>query len=255
MDDVAPKRKTPRLSLGERIAAAQYGAKAHWPSGFELYRRGTPADGIFIVLHGHVVLRSPMKSNGNSGNGGGGGGGGGRGFVSAIAMYGETFGAEGLVPGGEYVTDAKAAEGAETLHLGAEQFRAFLREQPAHAIALIGQVMAERSALMERLHELATLNVEERLVSSLLRLSDDSSFMVDDGSLRLEPSHHRLLCEMVGATRESIALALSRMVSAGVAERAGTCFVVNTGQLASRNGSAHYDHAATVTVVREPLRA
>jgi CRP-like cAMP-binding protein len=237
MDDVAPKRKTPRLSLGERIAATQYGAKAHWPSGFELYHRGTPADGIFIVLHGHVILRSPMK--------------GGRGFVSGIAMPGETFGAEGLAPRGEYVTDAKAADGVETLHLGGEQFRAFLREQPAHAIALVGQVMAERSALLERLQELASLNVEERLVSALLRLSDDSSFMVDDGALRLESGHHRLLCEMVGATRESIALALSRMVSAGLAERGGSSFVVNTHQLAARQQAARFDENAPMTVVRE----
>lgn len=237
MDDVAAKRKTPRLSLSERIAAAQYGAKAHWPSGFELYRRGAPADGIFIVLHGHVILRSPLK--------------GGRGFVSAIAMSGETFGAEGIAPRGVYATDAKAADGAETLHLGGEQFRALVREQPTHAIALIGQVMAERTALIERLQELAALNVEDRLVSALLRLSDDASFMLDDGSLKLESSHHRLLCEMVGATRESIALALSRMVSAGVAVRSGSSFVVDTQQLASRLQAARYDEQTPVSVVRE----
>lgn len=237
MDDVAPKRKTPRLSLGERIAAAQYGAKAHWPSGFELYRRGSPADGIFIVLHGHVILRTPIK--------------GGRGFVSAIAMSGETFGAEGLASRGTYATDARAAEGAETLHLTGEQFRAFLREQPAHAISLIGQVMAERTTLLERLHELASLNVEDRLVSSLLRLSEDSSFMLDDGALKLEAPHHRLLCEMVGATRESIALALSRMVSAGVAERSGTSFVVDTRQLSLRRANAGFDQETSVTVSRE----
>src|SRR5215218_7681495 len=137
MVDVTPKRRTPRLALGERIAASAYGAKATWPSGFPLYQRGTPADGVFIVLHGHVVLRSPLK--------------GGRGFVSAIAMSGETFGTEGLATGGVYVTDANAAEGAETLHLGTTQFRAFIREQPAHAIALIGQVMVERIALLEKL--------------------------------------------------------------------------------------------------------
>ncbi len=234
------KRKAPKLSLSERIAAAQYGARAHWPSGFELYRRGTPADGIFIVLHGHVVLRSPMK--------------GGRGFVTAIAMSGETFGAEGLGPGGVYVTDAKAADGVETIHLGGEQFRAFLREQPAHAISLIGQVMAERASLMERLQELASLNVEDRLISALLRLSDDSSFMVDDGSLKLEQGHHRLLCEMVGATRESIALALSRMVSAGVAERGGSCFVISTQQLASKLNASRYDEPATVPMTRESVR-
>ena len=240
MDDVAPKRKMPRLSLGERIAAAQYGAKAHWPSGFELYRRGTSADGVFIVLHGHVILRTPMK--------------GGRGFVSAIAMSGETFGAEGLAPRGVYVTDAKAAEGAETLHLGAEQFRAFVREQPAHAIALMGQIMAERGALLERLQELASLNVEDRLVSALLRLSDDSSFLLDDGSLKLEAPHHRLLCEMVGATRESIALALSRMVSAGIAERGGSSFVVDTQQLSTRLGNSHFDQQREMSVTRDGAR-
>ena len=238
MVDVAPKRRTPRLALGERIAASAYGAKAHWPSGFPLYTRGTAADGIFIVLHGHVVLRSPMR--------------GGRGFVSAIAMSGETFGAEGLAINGIYATDANAAEGAETLHLGATQFRAFVREQPAHAIALIGQVMAERTALLEKLQELATMNVEERLVSALLRLSDDAAFTVEDGSVKLESSHHRLLCEMVGATRESIALALSRMVSSGVAMRGGSTFVISPKRLAERLQAARFDGSTVVEVVREP---
>lgn len=239
MDDVAPKRRTPRLTIGERIAAAAYGAKATWPSGFQLYQRGTRADGLFIVLHGHVVLRSPMK--------------GGRGFVTAIAMSGETFGAEGLAPRGTYVTDAKAAEGAETLHLTAEQFRAFVREQPSHAISLFGQVMAERIALMEKLQELAALNVEDRLVSALLRLSDDTAFTADDGALRLESSHHRLLCEMVGATRESISLALTRMVSSGVATRAGSAFVVSPDRLDERVRASRYDQQTPVDLVRETL--
>jgi CRP/FNR family cyclic AMP-dependent transcriptional regulator len=241
MDDVASVRRTPRLSLSERIAATQFGARAHWPTGFEVYRSGTAADGIFIVLHGHVVLRNPMK--------------GGRGFVSGIAMPGETFGAEGLAPRGCYVTDARTADGVETLHLGGEQFRAFLREQPAHAIVLIGQVMAERSTLLERLQELAGLNVEDRLVSALMRLSEDTSFMMDDVTLKLGPSHHRLLCEMVGATRESIALALARMVSGGVATRAGSCFVIDTQQLASRHQTPRYDEQTALPMSQESARA
>src|SRR6185437_13539963 len=223
MDDVALVRRTPRLSLSERIATSQFGAKAHWPSGFEVYRSGTAADGVFIVLHGHVVLRNPMK--------------GGRGFVSGIAMPGETFGAEGLAPRGCYVTDAKAADGVETLHLGGEQFRAFLREQPAHAISLIGQIMAERSTLLERLQELASLNVEDRLVSVLMRLSEDTGFMV------------------VGATRESIALALSRMVNGGVASRAGSCFVIDTRQLASRPHASRYDEQTSLPMTWASARA
>jgi CRP-like cAMP-binding protein len=202
-----------------------------------LYQRGTAADGLFLVLHGHVVLRSLIK--------------GGRGFVSAVVMSGETFGSEGLATNGLYATDATAAEGAETLHLGATQFRAFLREQPAHAIALIGQIMTERVALLEKLQELAGMNVEERLASALLRLSDDTAFTVEDGSLKLESSHHRLLCEMVGATRESIALALSRMVSAGVAIRGGSTFVINPRKLTERMRATRFDEQRAVEVVRE----
>ena len=79
---------------------------------------------------------------------------------------------------------------------------------------------------LERLHELASQNVEQRLMSALSRLSRDNSFLAKDGSLRLEVRHHRLLCEMVGATRESIALALGRLVGSGLAKRNGTSFLV-----------------------------
>lgn len=230
------KRRT-RLALGERIAASAYGARTHWPSGFHLYQRDTPADGIFVVLRGHVVLRSKIKA--------------GRGFVSAIATPGETFGGEGLAPQGMYMTDASAAEGAETLYLTSAQFRAFVREQPGHALSLVSQIMAERSLLLAKLHELAAMNVEERLMSVLVRLSDDTTFLVEDGSLRLESSHHRLLCEMVGATRESIALALSRMVGAGIAERAGSSFVVNPELLARRASERRYDVETPVSVARD----
>lgn len=100
--------------------------------------------------------------------------------------------------------------------------------------------MSERAYLLEKLHELAALNVDQRLISTLTHLSTDNSFTASDGRLKLENSHHRLLCEMVGATRESIALALSRLVSAGIAERNGMTFLIEPSSLAatfSENGN------------------
>ena len=61
-----------RLTLEEMLPIASYGAKASWPSGFQLYQRGTRADGVFIVLEGHVVLRNKIKV--------------GRGFVPVILI-------------------------------------------------------------------------------------------------------------------------------------------------------------------------
>jgi CRP/FNR family transcriptional regulator, cyclic AMP receptor protein len=208
-----------RLTSDEVAAISSYGAKAVWPSGFQLYQRGVPADGVFIVLEGHVVLRNKIKV--------------GRGFVPVIATVGQTFGSEGLSPNSSYVTDANASEGTRTMFLSGAQFRAFVRERPAQTIPLLSQIMSERAYLLEKLHELAALNVDQRLMSTLTHLSSDHSFTAPDGRLKLENSHHRLLCEMVGATRESIALALSRLVSAGIAERKGMTFLIEPGSLAS----------------------
>src|SRR2546423_14598859 len=211
-----------RLSLEEIAAIADYGAKATWPAGFQLYQRGAAADGVFIVLDGHVVLRNKIKV--------------GRGFVPVIATVGQTFGSEGLSPNSYYVTDANASEETKTMFLSGAQFRAVVRERPAHVIPLLSQIMSERAFLLEKLHELAALNVDQRLVSTLTHLSADRSFTTPDGRIKLENNHHRLLCEMVGATRESIALALSRLVSAGIAERKGMTFLIEPRSLSSTFG-------------------
>jgi CRP-like cAMP-binding protein len=110
-----------------------------------------------------------------------------------------------------------------------------------------------RRCLLEKLHELAALNVDQRLISALTHLSTDRSFTTSDGRLKLENVHHRLLCEMVGATRESIALALSRLVSAGIAERKGMTFLIEPGSLKSTLGT-NGDRAAGVSVAREVSR-
>src|SRR5688572_20222898 len=105
---MSDRRKRARLSLGDRLTLASYGARASWPTGFQIYQRNAPADGVFVVLSGHVVLRSKIKA--------------GRGFVAAIISSGETFGAEGLSSNGQYVTDASANEESETLYLSGERF-------------------------------------------------------------------------------------------------------------------------------------
>ena len=228
----------PRLSQSEIEATAKYAAKANWPQGFTLYQRGAVADGVFIVLRGRIVLRSRVKA--------------GRGFVPAVATRGETFGTEGLARAGCYVTDARADEPSETLHLSGTRFRAFVREQPQQALSLVSQVMAEHSLLLEKLRELATLSVEQRLVSTLLRMAHQHTFTADDGRITLDASQYRLLCEMVGATRESVSLVLARLAGDGLAERKGTSYVIApAAELMERLGQQWRDTEVTVPSSRE----
>jgi CRP/FNR family transcriptional regulator, cyclic AMP receptor protein len=210
--DAGIKRRDKRLPRDVADAVATYAAKATWPAGFVVYQRGAPADGMFIVLRGRIVLRSRVKA--------------GRAFVPTLAREGETFGWEGLGVSAKYATDARADEESDTLHLSSARFREFVREQPQQALVLIGQMVDERAALLEKLRELATLSVEQRLISSLVRLAQAHMFTTEDGRIALGTAQYKLLCELVGATRESVSLVLTRLVAEGLAERNGTTIYV-----------------------------
>ena len=229
-----------RLSTESATVLASYGARTTWPSGFQIYQRGTSADGISVVLRGHVILRNRIRT--------------GRGFVPAIITPGETFGIEGLSHEGKYVTDAFAADESETLFVNRVQFRAFVRENPGSALDVMSQLMSERADLLEKLHAMASQNVEQRLVAALQRLSADRTFLTSEGRLRIELKHHRLLCEMVGATRESIALALGRLVSAGAAMRRGMAFVIAPSSLAGHLHAGSIEADADGPLAQEPMR-
>lgn len=209
-----------RLASATVDALMGYAARASWPAGFVIYQRGTPAEGVFVVLEGRVVLRSRVRA--------------GRGFIPWIATEGETFGAEGLSSAPRYATEARADQSATTLFLSASNFRSLLREQPAHACALIAQMFAERSALLEKLRELTTMSVEQRLIIALCRMATFDSYTREDRSLVLSSSDYRLLCELVGATRESVSLVIGRFTGEGLIEKRGTTLVVQSDRLMQR---------------------
>jgi CRP-like cAMP-binding protein len=202
-------RDTARLSPHQRESIATYGARTTWPAGFTVYERGTTASGLFIVLKGQIVLRNHVGT--------------GRSFVPWVATPGETFGSEGLEPKGRYVTSARAEEESETLHLSAPSFSALLREQPAHALDLVRQLTAERTALLEKFCQHATLTVEQRLIASLIRMARSRML---DGETTAAAVPRRLLGELVGATRESISLVLGRLSSEGLVQRTGNGLVI-----------------------------
>ncbi|HJU66312.1 MAG TPA: Crp/Fnr family transcriptional regulator [Gemmatimonadaceae bacterium] len=203
-------RDTARLSQNQRESIATYGARTTWPAGFTVYERGSPASGLFIVLKGQVVLRNSVGT--------------GRSFVPWVATPGETFGSEGLEPKGRYVTSARAEEESETLHLSAPSFSALMREQPAHALDLVRQLTSERTALLEKFCQHATLTVEQRLIASLIRMA--RSRVLDGEPATGTAVPRRLLGELVGATRESISLVLGRLSSEGLVQRTGNGLVI-----------------------------
>ncbi len=210
-----------RLPREQRESISAYGATTSWPAGFTIYEQGAPADGVFVVLRGQVVLRNQVSA--------------GRSFVPWVATPGETFGGEGLEVGARYASNARAEEESETLHLSGARFSALLREQASHALALIRQMMAERTALLEKFGQYATLTVEQRLIAALIRMAQSKSDedAESNGAATVVP--RRLLGELVGATRESISLVLGRLSTEGLVQRDGNGLVItDVDRLASR---------------------
>ena len=193
-----------RVAREQRDHIAAYGARTTWPSGFTIYEQGATADGIFLVLRGQVVLRNQVGA--------------GRSFVPWVASSGETFGGEGLEGSTVYASQARAEEESETLHLSSARFSAMLREQPATALILLRQLMAERTALLVKFGQHAMLTVEQRLIASLVRLAQSHDSR--PGAVT-PPVQRRLLGELVGATRESISLVLGRLCAEGLVRREG----------------------------------
>lgn len=231
-----------RLTEAEREMLTPYAARAVWPAGFAIYQRGAPADGVFIVIQGRVVLRSRVRA--------------GRGFVPWIATPGETFGSEGLSPNARYATDARADDESQTLFLSSSRFRSFVREQPQAALVLVNQLMAERTVMLDKLRELTTLSVEQRLIATLIRMAGNNTFTREDGRIVLCTARYRLLCELVGATRESVSLVLGRLTGEGLVERKGTSLVIAPpGQLAERFDPGSFDNDLPFPVVSESQEA
>ena len=78
------------------------------------------------------------------------------------------------------------------------------------------------------------MSVEQRLTVALMRMAAFDSFTRADGRIELTTARYRLLCELVGATRESVSLVLARFTGDGIVERDGSATIVDPGQLADR---------------------
>lgn len=207
-----------RVLREQRDQIAAYGARTTWPAGFTIYEQGGTADGIFMVLRGQVVLRNQVGA--------------GRSFVPWVATPGETFGGEGLEGSSVYASQARAEEESETLHLSSTRFSAMLREQPATALILLRQIMAERTALLVKFGQHAMLTVEQRLIASLVRLAQSHDARAGGEA---PPVPRRLLGELVGATRESISLVLGRLCAEGLVRReGGGLFISDLDKLVAR---------------------
>jgi hypothetical protein len=80
-------------------------------------------------------------------------------------------------------------------------------------------------------------------------MAANHTFTEEDGRIVLCTARYRLLCELVGATRESVSLVLGRLAAEGLVERKGTTLIISSpARLAD-----HLDGTATDNEIAFPI--
>ncbi|WPB58744.1 Crp/Fnr family transcriptional regulator [Xylophilus sp. GOD-11R] len=156
---------------------------------------------------------------------------------------GELFGDLAAIDEGPRSADVHALEPSVVASLGRDGFLALLRDEPLVAERMLRRLAALVRELSDRVIDLSTLAVGDRLQAELLRLSREAG--VSGNQARLDPApRHAPLASRISTNREQVTRELASLTRAGLLRKEGAALVVTdverlAGQVAAaRDGSA-----------------
>lgn len=138
---------------------------------------------------------------------------------------GELFGELAAIDGGPRSADVLTLQPSVLASLAPADFRALLREEPLLAERVMLRLASLVRQLSERIIDLSTLEVPQRLQAELLRIAQATG--VADNRARLEPSpKHAALASQISTNREQVTRELNALVRQGVLHKDGKALVV-----------------------------
>lgn len=138
---------------------------------------------------------------------------------------GEHFGEVAAIDGMPRSADVVALQSTLLASLPRAAFGRLLREEPAVAERLLRDLAALVRRLSERVIDLSTLGVHQRLYAEVLRLAREAG--VKDNRARVDPApKHADLASQVSTYREQVTRELSALAKAGVLGKDGRALVV-----------------------------
>lgn len=144
---------------------------------------------------------------------------------------GDMVGELAAIDGGPRSATVEALEPARLARLSAAAFRELIETHPAFTNALLKHLSSQVRRLTERVFELSTLSMRERLLRQLLRLADDAD--AHDGRIEIRPAPtHFELASRIGAYREAVSREMSALQKAGLLEkRRGSLIIKDAEEL------------------------
>lgn len=182
-----------RLPPEELRAIASRGRVRSYAAGATIFREGGPGDALYIVVEGAVRI-SVLSPKGQE-------------VTVALLGPGEFVGDLALLDGRPRSASAIAVQATRTLVVTRDDFRRWLAERPAAALALLETLSVRVRRTDEALADLAFLDLSHRLAKRLLALAAG-----ENSRLKITQAE---LASMLGVSRESVNKQLNEFAREG----------------------------------------
>jgi CRP/FNR family cyclic AMP-dependent transcriptional regulator len=189
-----------RLPSDELDALLTHARVEHYPSGREIFAKGSPGRSMMAILAGSVRISALAPTGQN--------------IVLALLHAGEVFGEIALIDGQDRTADATATTDCRLLVLDHRDFVPFLQRR-ADLCVLFLKLLCQRLRQTDRHVEEAMYGrLQDRMAKALVRMASGAPRVGANGvTLRLSQQE---LAGIIGATRESVNKQLHIWQEAGV---------------------------------------
>lgn len=165
--------------------------------------RGDPTRSVYLVASGRILAVHWTEQ--------------GREIVYNSIGPGEVFGELSAIAGLPRSLSLYAQSRSELLELPGDVLTELIDTAPSVRRAVLVRLVERIRELTERVHDLTSLSVQQRVRAHLLRLALESQVFRAGGLLR-DPPTHAEIGNSIGANREAVSRCLSDLARAGVLE-------------------------------------
>ena len=205
------------MRLLEGVSAAaleELAQRCRWrrfDSGQRVISREARDQDVYLIVSGRVRVTSFSAA--------------GRQVTYRDIPAGDWFGDFAAIDGRARSADIVALEDTLLAAMDPAEFRQILHEHPAVCDHVLRRLVASVRELTERVFDLSTLGVQNRVHAELLRLAREAG--VKANTARIDPApKHTDIASQVSTYREQVTRELSAMAKQGLVERAGGALLI-----------------------------
>jgi CRP/FNR family cyclic AMP-dependent transcriptional regulator len=186
----------------ERIGFYEHLFTQKWyPKGTLVFEQGDPARMVFFVKEGEVRI-SRLTRDGKE-------------VLIALLHPGDIFGEEVMFSDAVRTTIATCKERSMLCMAKGEDLYGLMTREPVLAFNIAKYVAEQRDDAVSVVEDLSSLNVPDRLLSLFARLAADYGIESPSETLLNIRLTQADIAALIGSTRETVSLEMSRLVKSG----------------------------------------